>query len=85
MSRDFYFLVRPEGFEPPASCSVDRRSIQLSYGRIFSLRDSLSRTSNNYTDEIRSVQIAGGRYLSKVNRRLCEESKRVPVYVTLVT
>ena len=26
-------MVRPEGFEPPAFCSVDRRSIQLSYGR----------------------------------------------------
>jgi hypothetical protein len=26
--------VRPEGLEPPASGSVDRRSIQLSYGRV---------------------------------------------------
>jgi hypothetical protein len=29
-----FVSVRPEGFEPPAFCSVDRRSIQLSYGRI---------------------------------------------------
>jgi hypothetical protein len=26
--------ARPEGFEPPASCSVDRCPIQLSYGRL---------------------------------------------------
>jgi hypothetical protein len=27
-------LVRPRGFEPLASCSGGKRSIQLSYGRI---------------------------------------------------
>ena len=27
-------MVRPEGLEPPSFGSVDRRSIQLSYGRI---------------------------------------------------
>ena len=29
------FLVRPEGFEPPAFGSVDQRSIQLSYERMY--------------------------------------------------
>ncbi len=30
-----FSLVRPGGFEPPTSWSVAKRSVQLSYGRIF--------------------------------------------------
>ena len=30
-------VVRPEGIEPPTSCSVGKRSIQLSYRRFFQL------------------------------------------------
>ena len=82
MFRDL--LVRPKGFEPLTFCSVDRRSIQLSYGRVFFY---LARRCEP------RITIQANRPASKLARRgagisvftFIEDRKRVPVYVTFVT